>query len=224
MEAESQCAWLLNANLVVYKNVFNQNKYVESYTLERLEGTMGLQRRWLVLLAYLLGSDYTEGVPSVGIVSAMEILREFSGVGRGIEEEEVGYNDLKCLEEFKMWVRDVQMGEKDGVKSAFRQKFRKRAKGIELPNHFPDPRNREFTWGSPDLNEIRDFMEEKAGLSPSKTDDVLIPVIREMDKQRSGPKQLLLDRFFQKNSTSVHHSSRVSVRFFTIHCASLMGF
>ncbi len=32
-------------------------------------------------LAYLLGSDYTEGLEGVGVVSAMEILREFPGEG-----------------------------------------------------------------------------------------------------------------------------------------------
>ena len=32
-----------------------------------------------MLLAYLLGSDYTEGLEGVGVVSAMELLRDFPG-------------------------------------------------------------------------------------------------------------------------------------------------
>ena len=32
-------------------------------------------------LAYLLGSDYSEGLEGVGVVSAMEILRDFPGEG-----------------------------------------------------------------------------------------------------------------------------------------------
>ena len=35
----------------------------------------------MITLAYLLGSDYTEGVGQVGVVSAMEILRDFPGTG-----------------------------------------------------------------------------------------------------------------------------------------------
>lgn len=43
----------------------------------------GLDRNKLINLAYLLGSDYTEGIPNVGFVTAMEILNEFPG--RGLE-------------------------------------------------------------------------------------------------------------------------------------------
>lgn len=35
----------------------------------------------MINLAYLLGSDYTEGVPGVGYVTGMEILNEFPGPG-----------------------------------------------------------------------------------------------------------------------------------------------
>lgn len=45
--------------------------------------TSGLDRNKLINLAYLLGSDYTEGIPTVGYVTAMEILNEFPG--RGME-------------------------------------------------------------------------------------------------------------------------------------------
>lgn len=41
----------------------------------------GLDRTRLINLAYLMGSDYTEGIASVGYVSAMEILNEFPGPG-----------------------------------------------------------------------------------------------------------------------------------------------
>lgn len=41
----------------------------------------GLDRSKLINLAYLLGSDYTEGIPTVGCVTAMEILNEFPGRG-----------------------------------------------------------------------------------------------------------------------------------------------
>lgn len=41
----------------------------------------GLDRTKLINLAYLLGSDYTEGVAGVGYVTGMEILNEFAGPG-----------------------------------------------------------------------------------------------------------------------------------------------
>ena len=41
----------------------------------------GLDRTKLINLAYLLGSDYTEGVAGVGYVTGMEILNEFPGPG-----------------------------------------------------------------------------------------------------------------------------------------------
>ena len=39
----------------------------------------GLDRSKLINMAYLLGSDYTDGVPGVGHVTGMEILNEFPG-------------------------------------------------------------------------------------------------------------------------------------------------
>ena len=41
----------------------------------------GLSRLHLITGAYLLGSDYTDGLEGVGVVSAMEFLREFPGEG-----------------------------------------------------------------------------------------------------------------------------------------------
>lgn len=35
----------------------------------------------MINLAYLLGSDYTEGISGVGYVTGMEILNEFPGTG-----------------------------------------------------------------------------------------------------------------------------------------------
>lgn len=94
MEAEAQCAELVRLSLVegivtddsdvflfgatrVYKNMFNQQKYVECYLTQDVETEMHLDRKKLIQLAYLLGSDYTDGIPGVGPVAAMEILAEF---------------------------------------------------------------------------------------------------------------------------------------------------
>lgn len=96
MEAEAECASLLSRQLVdgivtddsdvflfggsrIYRNMFNESKYVECYLLADLEREIGLDRDKLVRLAYLLGSDYTEGLPGVGPVAGRELLEEFPG-------------------------------------------------------------------------------------------------------------------------------------------------
>ncbi|CRK44409.1 hypothetical protein BN1723_019428, partial [Verticillium longisporum] len=94
MEAEAQCAELVRLGLVdgivtddsdtflfggtrVYKNMFNSNKLVECYLSSDLDKELSLSREQLVSIALLLGSDYTDGLPGVGPVTAVEILSEF---------------------------------------------------------------------------------------------------------------------------------------------------
>lgn len=135
MEAEAQCAELFTRGLVdgiitddsdvflfggtrVYKNMFNQNKFVECYLMNDLEKELGLGRDKLIQLAYLLGSDYTEGLAGVGPVTAMEILSEFDdGEGTG--------DSLESLIAFKRWWMKVQVGKDSENESgtAFRKKF-----------------------------------------------------------------------------------------------------
>ncbi|KAG1250674.1 hypothetical protein G6F68_012680 [Rhizopus microsporus] len=86
MEAEAQCAALERLKLIegtitddsdvflfgasrVYKNMFNQQRFVECYRTEDIEREMMLSRNKLVQLAYLLGSDYTEGIPGMMMIS-----------------------------------------------------------------------------------------------------------------------------------------------------------
>lgn len=127
MEAEAQCAELLQLELVdgiitddsdvflfgggrIFKNMFNQSKTVECFLSTDLERELSLERDKLVRLAYLLGSDYTEGLPGVGPVVAMELLTEFSG--------------HDGLHKFKDWWRRVQSGRDNTAES--NTKFRRR--------------------------------------------------------------------------------------------------
>lgn len=146
MEAEAQCAALVQLGLVdgvitddsdvflfgglrVFKNMFNQSKTVECFLLSDLERELGLERGTLIRLAYLLGSDYTDGLPGVGPVVAMELLKEFPG--------EDG------LHRFKDWWVKVQMG-RDRPED-MQSKFRKRFVGPHchrLTPSFPDRRPR----------------------------------------------------------------------------------
>ncbi|KAI8803632.1 hypothetical protein BJ742DRAFT_857452 [Cladochytrium replicatum] len=217
-EAESQCACLESLGIVdgivtddsdvflfggkkVFRNFFDSAKYVERYDAVELEETLKLDRDKLVRLAYLLGSDYTPGVQGVGIVSAVEIL----DVWRGEEG----------LEEFARWCERVHKGllsVKEVPKD--KKKFFRLANKIELPERFPDPRVREsylkptvddddtdFTWGIPDLDAIRAYMLDKLGWAPSKTDEVLLPVVRECTKRLHDKKQTTLDRYFGSSPT-----------------------
>jgi DNA excision repair protein ERCC-5 len=128
MEAEAQCAELVSLGLVegiitddsdvflfgglrVFKNMFNQSKTVECFFLSDLARELGLDRDTLVRLAYLLGSDYVEGLPGVGPVVAMELLKEFPGDDG--------------LHKFKDWWMKVQTGKDklDDNKSKFRKRF-----------------------------------------------------------------------------------------------------
>jgi DNA excision repair protein ERCC-5 len=125
MEAEAQCAALVELGLVegiitddsdvflfggarVYKNMFNQSKTVECFFLADFVRELGIDREKLVQLAYLLGSDYVEGLPGVGPVVAMELLKEFTS-----------------LHKFKDWWQRVQSGrdKPQETQSKFRRRF-----------------------------------------------------------------------------------------------------
>ncbi len=213
MEAEAQCATLVSLGLVdgivtddsdiflfggtrVYKNMFNQAKFVECYLASDLEKEYSLTRKKLIRFAHLLGSDYTEGIPSVGPVTALEILSEF-----------------ETLESFSDWWASVQMGQApvpSDHSNAFRHKFRKNAAKIFLPTTFPDTRvdyaylNPEvdkdpepFQWGVPDLDALRRFLMATIGWSQERTDEVLVPVIRDMNRRENEGTQSNITQFFQ---------------------------
>ena len=98
MEAEAQCAALEAAGLVegvvtddsdaflfgarnVYKNIFEDKKFVEEYRSSDVERELGLTRDDLIAMAMLLGSDYALGVDGIGEVNALEVLGTFGGLG-----------------------------------------------------------------------------------------------------------------------------------------------
>ncbi|KAK2865103.1 hypothetical protein FQN49_003907 [Arthroderma sp. PD_2] len=212
MEAEAQCAELVSLGLVdgivtddsdtflfggtrIYKNMFNQSKYVECYLSSDLEKEYALDRKKLISFSHLLGSDYTEGIPGIGPVTALEILTEFSG-----------------LDEFRDWWSQVQLGSKipDDTHAAFRKKFKKNATKLFLPPGFPDQTVEnaylepevdsdpsEFKWGVPDLPAVRQFLMATIGWSPERTDEVLVPVIRDVNRREQEGTQSNITGFFQ---------------------------
>ncbi|KAF4625295.1 hypothetical protein G7Y89_g12876 [Cudoniella acicularis] len=215
MEAEAQCAELVRLGLVdgvvtddcdiflfggtrVYKNMFNSNKFVECYLSTDIEKELSLSREQLISVAQLLGSDYTEGLPGVGPVTALELISEFP--------------TATGLEEFKDWWASVQMNTHSisSEPNSFRKKFR-RSQGTKLflPATFPSPAVVEaylkpdidstpepFQWGVPDLDRLRDFLMATIGWTQERTDEVLVPVIQDMNRREAEGTQSNITRYF----------------------------
>ncbi|KAH6620016.1 hypothetical protein C7974DRAFT_398683 [Boeremia exigua] len=214
MEAEAQCAELVHLGLVdgivtddsdtflfggtrVYKNMFNAAKFVECYLSNDLTSEFSLTREKLIAIAQLLGSDYTTGIPGIGPVTALEIISEFPK-----------------LEDFKDWWTGVQnnsISREVDAQNPFRRRFRKsQATKLFLPPGFPDPRvadaylNPEvdsdpqpFQWGVPDLAALRAFLSAQIGWSSERTDEVLVPVIKDMNRREKEGTQANITRFFE---------------------------
>lgn len=217
MEAEAQCAELVRLGLVdgvvtddsdiflfggtrVYKNMFNSNKFVECYLASDIEKELSLSREPLISIAQLLGSDYTDGLAGIGPVTAVEILSEFPNASTG-------------LEEFKDWWSSIQAPLAPPLSAeptVFRKKFRRsHATKLFLPPTFPSPAVAEaylhaevdstpepFQWGVPDLDRLRDFLMATIGWTPERTDEVLVPVIRDMNRRAAEGTQANITRFF----------------------------
>ena len=212
MEAEAQCSRLVELGLVdgivtddsdiflfggnrVYKNMFNQAKFVECYLLPDITTELGLDRHKLIAIAHLLGSDYTEGLPGIGPVTAVELLSEF--------------NDLVT---FREWYAAVQQGLRPKSEDSghpFRRKFRRNATKLFLPPSFPDPvvddayinpvvdnDTQPFEWGVPDLASLRSFLSGTVGWTEERTDEILVPVIRDINRREAEGTQANITRFF----------------------------
>ncbi|XP_041793196.1 DNA repair protein complementing XP-G cells homolog [Chelmon rostratus] len=211
MEAEAQCAaldradhthgtitddsdvWLFGGRHV-YKNFFSQNKYVEHYQYSDLQNQLGVDRTKLINLAYLLGSDYTEGVPGVGYVTGMEILNEFPGPG------------LEPLTQFSKWWSEAQE-KKRLVADPRDTKVKKKLRDLKLHPGFPSPAVAQaylqpavdqsdcsFSWGRPQLDMIKEFCLSRFGWNSRRTEETLQPVIKQLNTQQT---QLRIDSFFR---------------------------
>ncbi|CDO91935.1 unnamed protein product [Kluyveromyces dobzhanskii CBS 2104] len=212
MEAEAQCATLLQLKLVdgvitddsdvflfggshVYKNMFQEKNYVEYYSLDLLNQKLGLDRDKLIELAQLLGSDYTPGIKGVGPVMGIEILAEFGS-----------------LKEFAKWYNEGQFDKKKlENETTFQKQLRKRlvSNEIILDDHFPsepvhdayihptvDSDKTKFVWGSPDLDKLRVFLQQTIGWDKAKSDEVLVPLIRDLNKRKATGMQKRINEFF----------------------------
>ncbi|XP_068685969.1 DNA excision repair protein ERCC-5-like [Montipora foliosa] len=208
MEAEAQCAALdvlgltegsitddsdifLFGGTRVYKNIFNQNKHVELYCSDAVQRNLALNRLNLICIAFITGSDYTEGIQGVGPVGAMEILQEFAGEG------------LEGLKKFKTWHKEAQ----EQTKIPQETKVKRKMRTIVLPIDFPseevyeaylrpvvDESMEQFQWGKPDLHSLRLFASDRLGWSSARTDEILLPVLKQLNKDET---QMKISDFFR---------------------------
>lgn len=212
MEAEAQCAELIRLALVdgiitddsdvflfggdrVYKNMFHEKNYVEFYESGTISRDLGLNRDRMIELAQLLGSDYTEGVKGIGPVYGMEVLAEFGN-----------------LVKLKEWYNEGQFDKNRQEKeSTFHKSLRRKLVSNEviLDSDFPSELVRDaylrpevnddktqFVWGKPDLDKLRTFLHENVGWPQEKSDEVLIPLIKEINNRKKHGTQKKLTDFF----------------------------
>jgi len=218
MEAEAQCAQLELCNVVdgiisddsdaflfgaktVYRHIFDEGRYAELYQAEDLQKEMKLDRRKLINLALLLGSDYTEGISGVGIVNAYEIVCAFQGEA-GMSE----FRDWQQEADVSLLNRGSQDMNDEGPASVFKAKHRKVKSTWTLPEDFPsqqvvaayetpqvDTDEKPLKWASPDIPALSHFSQRHFGWPASKVEEVLDPVMRAYEKRQ---RQTQIEAFF----------------------------
>lgn len=222
MEAESQCAylnqtkvtdgtitddsdiWLFGGN-TVYKHFFNQQKNVLEFQAENIQKLYNLDRHKLIQLSILVGNDYTNGIQGIGAVTAMEILSEFSS--KGVEQDQMNEEMTlhSGLYKFREWFHHDK-------NNFTRRTLRSKLKNITITEDFPsrrvieallqpavDKSDEKFTWGQPDAESIRELAKTTFGWTYSKTDDILLPVLKRLENKKS---QQSIKNYFKITSSS----------------------
>jgi 5'-3' exonuclease len=103
----------------------------------------------LILLSYLLGSDYSDGIKGVGPMTAMEILVACQSLASSVAPENEYEKDastaatnnqqlLDPLIKFATWLKDDSEKTKLEVEFDCMQKLKK--KKATLSRHFPNPK------------------------------------------------------------------------------------
>lgn len=208
MEAEAQCAHLnatgvtqgtvtddsdvwLFGGATVYKNFFDQRRHVMEFRMAAIEQQFHVDRRQLIQLALLVGSDYTPGITGIGAVTGLEILAQFP------VQATVGAADGDCqamvaaLGRFKEWCVQGRAAAVSG-KAVLRNKLKNIAIGEGFPSRavmeaYLSPRvdesAAEFSWGTPDVETIREFAKRNFGWTRTRTDELLGPVMKKLEER-----------------------------------------
>lgn len=224
-EAEAQCAildaldltqgtvtddsdvWLFGGKRV-YKNFFNQSRDLLFFKDSDIQQRLGLDRRKLIAMALLMGSDYTDGINGIGAVSAVELLAEFKS---GTDDDGV-----ECLHRFRAWWEKTRKQKKAPNET----KVKKNLRRVTLHDGFPssvvvkaymeptvDTSTTPFSWARPDLQELRHFACNKLGWNKEKTDGILLPVIKQLNSKEH---QMSVTAYFERTSAAGSNSTPVS--------------
>jgi 5'-3' exonuclease len=234
-EAEAQCVELERLGLVdgivtedsdtfvfggqvIYKNIFDDKKYVEVYHAKDASEEMNLTQDSLVALAMLLGGDYTEGVRGVGIVNGMEVLQAFdvaqdceAGLKRfrkwldGFDPNDLTKKNLNNNETFEDATGGIIRSEKEQL---FHRKHHTARTRWIAPKHFPDAKvlnaylnpvvdisTERFSWGIPDLDGLIAFCHGRMGLVAEETEKLIAPIIQRMEE--GSMRQTRIDSFMR---------------------------
>lgn len=167
----------------------------------------------MVLLALLVGSDYTNGIQGIGPVTALEVLAAFPPKKSNTDET---HQLLSGLEEFRVWLQEnkkVRPG---------RIALRNKLKNVEITEQFPnlsvieaylnpcvDNSKEQFSWGKPDIVALIDFAKSKFGWTRSKSEEILRPVLKRMlDSFSQKP---ITDYFKVKCKTNANETNEIEI-------------
>ncbi|VVC44029.1 Hypothetical protein CINCED_3A003134 [Cinara cedri] len=228
MEAEAQCVflekigrtegtvtddsdvWLFGAN-VVYRNLFDSKKYVKQFKSIDIKQKLELSRNSFIQLAFLLGSDYTNGIEGIGPVSAIEILSFFEPKTKNMNIED------KLLK-----IKEVANSSSDVFSHI---PFIKKLKSSKISSDFPNKAvlnaylnpsvgesDDKFNWGIPQVDNIIQFARTNFNWDVQKTQSTLEPVLKKMKAETA---QKSLDSYVKSlpklSNTNTGMSKRVNL-------------
>ena len=177
---------------------------VECYTSNRLESRLGMLQEHLVVLAMVLGCDYSLGVHGVGIVNGLEIVQAFAprpsedgtDAAQPVQTEEW----LQGLRQLRTWSENVANwgSDKAGIEdsdsryiSDFKRSHNNFRTQWSFPEDFPnkdvlnaffvpevDRSTEPFSWGSVDAKKVTEQLVEATDETEAKFKERLDPALR----------------------------------------------
>lgn len=238
-EAEAQCAKLEELGLVdgivtedsdvfvfggktVYKNIFDDQKYVEAYLANDAQRDLALNRNQFVALAMLLGGDYSEGVKGVGIVNGMEVLQAFDcsdSVKEGLSKFRAWMDGFDPYDALKT---KSDSNEKLSAEQEFLRKHKSARTQWAAPQNFPavnvmnaylkpvvDTSSEPFSWGTPDRERLLVFCQRSMGWEYDETRKLLEPVLQRLE---DTSRQTRLESFFMREQDDIRFANVKSKR------------
>ena len=191
----------------VYRDIFEQNKFVEYYNMKIIESDLGFDRNSLIWMALLLGSDYTIGVKGIGPVNATEVVQAFQTV-KSLKrfKEWADKGTFQDLEEIKQEVEKYHQEERNDnapkklkdfemkAEYEYKVKHKEMLKHWEFPSGFPntdvedgylkpnidDLDGIELSWSKPNFKALKELALNKLNWHPREIENC----ITEAEKKR----------------------------------------